>query len=123
MKLSQILTEEDWQIHNEPVNLWEMSNLYSQDTGITSVTLWLGSGTGKQHGPNVKVSYGTKWNPNKNSTIPLYGQKKIIGNANISQSQFDEIQRWINLNKKTIMQYWNNEISTAGMISQIKKLI
>ena len=124
MKITEILiTEADKQLHEEAWNLWEMANLYPNDTGIADVVIWVsGGGASLQHGPRIKVSNGQKWNPSENSTIPLTGLPRIIGKANISQQQFSEIIKWIEANRTTIQQYWDDQISTADMINSLNKI-
>lgn len=115
------LTEEDLLLHNETFNLWEMANISTGKTGL-DIIVWVSSGESSKHAARVKVCSGKKWNANECSTIPIFGMPRIIGNAKISQSQFSNVVKWIKLNKKIIIQYWNSEITTDEMFNSISSI-
>lgn len=103
--------------------MWEMANLHGTTTGLDNLVVWVsGGGSQLQHGPRIKVVKGTKFRPEKSSTVPLTGVPRIIGNADLSQDEFAEVIKWIRLNRETILQYWNDDISTEQMISAINKI-
>ena len=115
--------KQDSLLHEEVMNLWEMANLHQKSTGLKNLVVWLsGGGDRLQHGARIKVVKGKKFKPELSSTVPLFGKPRIIGNADLSQDDFAELLNWINLNRTTILKYWNDEISTEEMISLIKKI-
>lgn len=115
-------TQNDIILHEEEMNLWEMANLRPSDTGIDNYIIWISSGEAVQHGPRIKVVKSLRWDKNNNATIPLTGKPRIIGDIGITQSEFSEIIKWINLNKKTLMQFWNSELSTKEVLNMLKKV-
>ena len=116
-------TPDDVELHNECVSLWEMANLSSKTTGIDNIIIWVNGGGDKlQHGPRIKVSKGTKWNTASNSTIPLLGMPRIIGKADISQHEFSEIVKWININRNALLQYNDDLIQTDELIRLLKPI-
>lgn len=121
MKITELLTEDDILLHNEPVNLWEMANISTNKTGL-NVIIWVSSGESSKHAPRIKICSGKKWNSDECSTIPIHGLPRIIGNAKVTQSQFSEIIKWIKLNKRLIIQYWNSEITTDEMLNNISSI-
>lgn len=114
---------EDSLLHEEAMCLWEMANLTKKTTGLDGLVVWLRCGGDRlQHGPRIKVVKGIKYNPELSSTVPLHGVPRIIGNAKLTQNEFADLIKWIHLNKKTILKYWHDSISTEEMISSIEKL-
>ena len=110
-------------LHEEAMDMWEMANLHGTTTGLDNLVVWVsGGGSQLQHGPRIKVVKGTKFRPENSSTVPLTGVPRIIGNADLSQDEFAEVIKWIRLNRETILQYWNDDISTEQMISAINKI-
>lgn len=123
MKTSEIITKEDILLHEEKMNLWEMANLRPKDTGL-NVVIWVSSGQGVKHGPRIKVCSGPKWDETKCSTIPLTGIYKVIGNADISQEEFSKIVKWIEINKKALLDFWNGKIQyTQDLLNMLKPLV
>jgi len=116
------VSEEDSLLHEEAMNLWEMANLHPGDTGLENMVVWVGGGGDRlKHGPRIKVVKGKKFKPELSSTVPLFGKPKIIGNANLTQSEFANLVAWIQLNRDVILKYWDDSISTREMLSMIKK--
>lgn len=114
---------EDRLIHEEPIDLYEMANLSSQETGIKGIIVWVNGGVDKlQHGPRIKVVKGNKYRNHMSSTIPLTGVPKALGNANLSQDDFANIVTWMNLNRELLLAYGNDELSTMQFLTQLKKI-
>ena len=121
MKLIELINESDKLLHEEVWCLWEMANLYSTETGLNGLVVWVSGGGDKlQHGPRVKVVRGNKFRPELSSTVPLTGVPRLIGNTEMTQDEFAQLVKWINKNRKTILKYWNDEISTKQMVDMIK---
>lgn len=122
MKLKQFVNE-DQALHSEELNLFEMSNLHPEDTGLENLVVWISAGGDKlKHGPRIKVVRGKKWRNDLASTVPLTGIPRIIGKAELTQDEFAELMKWININRDVILLYWNDRISTAKMINNIEKI-
>lgn len=124
MKLIEISSlSEDILLHEEVIDLYEMANLSSRTTGIPGVVVWVNSGGDRlQHGPRIKVVRGNKFRVELSSTIPLTGVPRIIGKADLSQDEFANVVKWMTLNRETLLQYHDDEIDTAEMIGQLKKI-
>jgi len=115
-------TKDDILLHEEEINLWEMANLRSEFTGIDGYIIWISSGEAAKHGPRIKVSKGIRWDKNNSATIPLTGKPRIIGDLNVTQSEFSEIIKWVNLNKKILLEFWNSKLSTDQVLNLLKKV-
>lgn len=114
---------QDIALHEEAINLWEMANLSPKQTGIPNVVLWVNGGGDKlKHGPRIKVCRGIKWDNSNNSTIPLTGIPRIIGNVDLTQDEFAQIMQWIDLNRDVILSYSRDEMYTDQMFELIKPI-
>lgn len=115
--------DSDKALHEEAIDLFEMANLGPNTTGIQDIVVWVNGGVDKlRHGPRIKVVKGNKWRSDLSSTVPLTGVPRIIGNAPITQEEFAQIVKWINLNRDLLMRYGNNEMDTAEFIQQLRKI-
>ncbi len=101
--------------------LYEMSNLHQSETGIKSIIFISGKGKSK-HGPRIKLSSNN--NPNNLDISIMVSNKPEIkhGEKLLKSKELKLINKWIILNKKIIVDYWNYEISTKEMIKTINKL-
>lgn len=114
---------EDKALHEEAIDVYEMANLGPNTTGIQNIVVWVNGGVSRlQHGPRIKVVRGSKWKSDESSTIPLTGIPRVIGNASITQDEFAEIVKWIELNRDLLIKYGNDEMDTAEFIQQLKKV-
>ena len=98
----------------------EMANLNPEMTGIP-FTIWVSVGLGVRHGPRIKVSKGPKFKKDDHVTITI-GKIPIVIGDGISQDDLAQISQWINLNKPTLLQFWENEISSTTLKNNIKKV-
>ena len=101
---------EDLILHEEVMNLWEMANLSPIETGIDGYIIFASTGNGVKHGPRIKICKGNKWKNGENVTIPITGMPRIIGDIDISQDDFAKIMKWVDINRETLMKYWNGDI-------------
>jgi len=113
----------DLELHNEAISLWEMANLSSQATGIDNIIVWVNGGGDKlQHGPRIKVYKGNKVRNDQGSTIPLTGQPRIIGKADINQEEFSQIVKWMQLNHETLIAYSQDQLTTDQLFAKLQKI-
>lgn len=100
--------------------LLHMSNLTADETGIKDVVIWVGYDSQWIKVSNVPNSLDGK--DCFTITIPDY---KVIGTVNtqfITPDTIKDIISFAELNMKIISQYADYEISTAVLISHIRKL-
>jgi len=123
VKLQELsFLKEDIQLHEETMNLWEMANLRPQITGVKNVIIWVSSGEEVKHGPRIKVVRGRKWKKGEEATVPLTGLPRVIGDINLTQDEFAQIIKWIQLNKKVLMKYWQSELYTDELLDQLERI-
>lgn len=105
-----------------------MSNLRKQDTGLpVNVYVSSGGSVNKQHSPRIKVMRTSADKMNPNETISIILNKNItlddiVGYDSIPPKIFETIRRWVHMNYETLIDYWNDEISTVEMIERLKSL-
>ena len=112
------------ELYDRGLNLYEMANLTSRDTGIDNVIIWVGSDPEK-HAMRIKVSnVPNKWS-NDNFTITL-PYLDVIGNINkqfISGKKLKNIKEWIKLNIETLLEYEKgNIIGTSEFLEKLVKI-
>lgn len=104
--------------------MMEMANVYSEDTGIKNVVIWVGPNPG-QHWKRIKISnIPNKWGDSNcfTLTIPDF---KIIGNVNtklITKDVLEDIKNWININIEPINDYSNRTIFTSEFLKRLKSI-
>lgn len=100
--------------------LTEMSNLFPEDTGL-DFTVWISTRSGRErHNARIKIS-----NSEGEATIMIWGNPKIKskkGKIYISGKQLKNIEKFIELNRDTLMSHWNGEISSAEFVRRIRKI-
>ncbi len=125
MKLTEIYSTDiqDILLHEEVIDVFEMANLSPAETGIDGFVIWVNGGNDKlRHGPRIKVTRGLKWDSSNNSTIPLTGRPRIIGNVQLTQDEFAQIMEWINLNRDILLSYGRDELFTKQILELIQPI-
>ena len=118
-KMIDILSEDD---------LFEMSNIRKNESGLPmNIYVSSGGSVNHQHGPRIKVMPTSANNMNPHQTVSVMLKQNItsddvVGYSQLSSDDLSEIRNYINLNYETLIQYWEDTISTAEMISKLKKL-
>ena len=111
-----------------PDELFEMSNLRKHEIGLpVNVYVSSGGSVNKQYGPRIKVmrTSSDKMNPHETVSILLkknITQDDVIGYTQINQKMLNSIRDWINLNYDTLIDYWNDDISTIEMSQRMKSI-
>ena len=108
----------------KPLNMFLFSNLGPSTTGIEGVVLWVSAGefdfTSKD-GPRIKVVLGDKLTSEglqdavsvKLSTLPL-----VLGE--LPGKVRRQVLAFVSLNLDTLLDYWNNEISTCELLDRLE---
>ena len=108
--------------------LFEMSNVRKKESGLP-VNIYVSSGgsVNSQHGPeiNVVTDTGDKFNPYKTVSVLLKRDltaDDVVGYESLPNSVVNSLRDYVNLNYDILIAYWNDEISTAEMISGLQRL-
>ena len=107
-------------------DVYSMSNLRPETTGIEGVVVWISTGTseGKKlpHGPRVKVTLGATASTGRGSaSVTIEARPKVV-TGKLPPNARKDVVRWIVLNKAALIQYWNDEIDTTRVIALLKSL-
>jgi hypothetical protein len=107
--------------------LFEMANLFQNDTGLDMI-IWVDvNRRGKHNDPRLKVSSSHSKSVHEGDLIPvlLSENPRILArnkqNA-LSPEDLRQVGKYIGLNKAVLLQYWNGEISTGELMKRLKKL-
>lgn len=99
---------------------YEMSNLFPQHTGLPFV-VWISARGGARHDIRVKVSRNAKALPGDMATVGIRPGIRVI-EGGMDTRAFDQLKTWIELNRTTLIAYWDGEIDTQDAMSALIKL-
>ena len=110
-----------WEV--EDLEAFEMANLRQKTTGLPMV-IWVSEKGHTQHGPRIKVSkiHSDKMDITQSVSVSITSPPEIVAGAGLSPQDFEVVSRYIELNKKVLLGYWNGELDTAELIGGLKKL-
>ncbi len=54
--------------------------------------------------------------------LGVAGCKKVAGDCKLTKREEALLVKWIELNKGTIVKYWNKEIDTGSLYNALKKV-
>lgn len=102
-------------------DMFAMANLPPTDTGVKGAVIWVSvgefAGADIQHGPRIKVVVGNKINKEglRNSvSVKLTDPPEMVGTLPGKIAQ--QVSEFVDKNRATLLQYWNEEISTKEML-------
>ena len=85
------------------------------------MVIWVNEKGRARHGPRIKVSlrHGDRMDASNTVTVTIEDDPQMIGEG-ISGQDMEAIRRYISLNKKTLLGYWNGEIDTVELVANLK---
>jgi len=121
MPLSHVLSANvhEWD-HDDADDFFEMANLFSKHTGLPFV-VWISYKGGAQHDIRVKVSPGPKVLPSEMVSVAIRPEVRVI-QGDISASDLALLSRWVEINRDTLLQYWEGDIDTKDAIDAIRAI-
>lgn len=114
--------KEDVDVFGMP--LYEMSNLRPNETGLPMV-VWVNPNTGRErHGPRIKVQtqHGNKVSPDKMTAVGFSRDGSVTNFGGLSDKDFDLVKTFINKNIDILLKLWDDEISPAEFIRDMKSI-
>jgi hypothetical protein len=74
-----------------------------------------------RHGVRLKVAPRLKWRRSEMLTVVIRPQIRVI-DGELTTRELVLLTRWINLNRKALIRYWEGEIDTLGAYEVLKPL-
>ena len=110
------------EIFEEDKNLlFELANLRTKITGLP-ILIWVSEKKGK-HEARIKVANNSeKWTDDTFSLSISDEPKVIAGECKLPTKDLEKVKCFVKKHKKTLLDYWEREISTDEMLENIKKL-
>jgi hypothetical protein len=100
---------------------YDMANLRPARTGLPFVVFVSQKG-GARHDVRIKLARAARVRPSEVMTIAVRPAPRVI-RGNLSAGEFDQVSRWIALNERVLIDYWNGAIEyTEDMLDAIKPL-
>jgi hypothetical protein len=87
---------------------YEMANLRPERTGLPFV-VFISQRGGARHDVRVKVAPGAKVRPSEMVTVAIRPNVRVVRGA-MEPRDLALLTRWIELNRNTLLDYWNGDI-------------
>jgi hypothetical protein len=87
---------------------YEMANLRPERTGLPFV-VFISQKGGARHDVRVKVARGAKIRPAEMVTVAIRPAIRVVRGA-LDPRDLALLTRWIDLNRHTLIEYWNGDI-------------
>ena len=103
-------------------DLFLMANLRPADTGLPMV-VWVSERGHARHDVRIKVSqaHGPRIDPGNTATVGLRPSPHLI-DGTLSSADLRALAVWIALNEAALIEYWDSQISTVGLIQRLRRL-
>ena len=99
-------------------DFFEMADLFSKHTGLPFV-VWISYKGGARHDVRVKVSPGPKALPSEMASVAIRPEIRVV-QGDLGPSDLALLSRWIEINRDTLVRYWEGDIDTKDAIDEIR---
>ena len=99
---------------------YEMANLFPKHTGLPFV-VWISVRGGARHDVRVKVSGNAKAVPGDMATVGIRPDVHVI-EGQMDAGAFHLLKAWIELNRATLLSYWEGDIDTQDALEVLVKV-
>jgi hypothetical protein len=105
----------------EADDLYEMSNLFPEDTGLP-VTVWVNSRGRARHAALIKLCR-IPGNRTVRSNCAVVGIEAESGpiEGRLPDRYLAPVMPWIALNREPLLAYWDGEIGTGALIHRLQR--
>jgi hypothetical protein len=106
----------------EEVDMFEMSNLRPDKTGLSNV-IWVSYKGKAKHGPRIKIvtDRGSKVSMENMVSMTISDDPKVIGKGLRGEDE-KLIRDFVIKNKDVLLDYWEGNLDTAEMVQLINKV-
>jgi len=107
--------------------IYEFVNIDKRDTGIDNIIIRIFSegDTKLEKPPKIHVSniYG-EFNKKNSFSVDVRSKNVVKGKVKITETEFQNILKWIKLNEKKIIKYWKfgTEMITEPFLNSLKSI-
>ena len=99
---------------------FEMANLFPKHTGLPFV-VWISYRGGARHDVRVKVSRNAKAMPGEMISVAVRPDVHVV-EGSMDSEEFNLLHSWIELNRATLIAYWDGDIDTQDALEALRKL-
>lgn len=109
-------------------HLQEISNLNKKYTGLSKGFVWIGTkfAYGKQIQHGARIKYTDENNRNYKISVSISDNPKVVAGkeSSIPEKNLKELDKWIKLNKKKLLDYWEEgyDYDTMEFITSLEKI-
>jgi hypothetical protein len=103
-------------------DLFEMSNLYPDETGLP-MTVWVSPRGNSRHDVRIKVNmtHGNQMNISNTAVVAVGPTPRLIA-GRLLPVDAQAVFEWASLNIDTLVAYWNGQIGTIQMAQALQPL-
>ena len=104
----------------EEEDFFDMANLPPEVTGLPMV-VWVSQRGRSRHDVRVKVSlvHGRRMNVDQTASVSVRPGVAVVAGPPLPKDDLEAVARWIGLNRKTIIEFWQERIYTNELLAQL----
>lgn len=108
-------------VRREPQDLYEMANLFPEDTGLP-VTVWVSPRGRARHAARIKVCRGpgNRMVPSNTAVVAIEPEPRLV-EGRLQAAYLRPVMQWTILNREALLAYWNGEIGTGALIHRLQR--
>ena len=106
---------------DETEDLFELANLSPALTGLPMI-VWISERGRARHDARVKVSlvHGRRARPDRTASVSVRPTVEVVAGPDVDRRDLELVQRWVELNRDTIIAYWDGDLLTDEVIARLK---
>lgn len=101
-------------------DFYDMANLFPRHTGLP-FAVWISVRGNARHDVRIKVSPGSKAQPEEVVSVGIRPTIQAM-EGEIEAEDMKLLTNWIEMNRKTIIDYWDGEIDTVDAVIAIRPI-
>ena len=107
----------------EEEDFFDMANLPPETTGLPMV-VWVPQRGRSRHDVRVKVSlvHGRRMNVDQTASVSVRPGVAVVAGPPLAKGDLEAVTRWIDLNRETIVEYWQERIYTNELLARLVPL-
>ena len=104
-------------------DLFEMANLSPALTGLPMI-VWISERGHARHDARVKVAliHGRRVRPDRTAAVSVRPTVEVVAGAEVERRDLELVRQWIELNRETIIAYWDGDLLTDEVIARLKPI-